>query len=239
LHTEHAQNARHDLAVVREHLGDLAAAVHCPPAPVWPPRQLSAHLRALADEQARAERLERGGIALVDTRAPLNLDAYETLTAVTEQLLDLADQVAGEVQHARGDDPRLWQFKHSHPQGPHWAAVYVDGRLAGDDLGDGFSGMSDALIAICATVAEDCARRTLTVLGLDRRHTVIPGRGCPSCGQELTLHTDPDGPPSVTCPGGPHCRAAVPVDPRTGRRVWSWQHLPALLTALNQQRHAA
>ncbi|MCC9307717.1 hypothetical protein LN042_11515 [Kitasatospora sp. RB6PN24] len=235
----HTAHARHHLAVVRQHLGDLRAAVHCPPAPVWPPRQLAAHLRAIADEQAALERLERGGIALVDKRAPLNLDAHDALTTITDQLLDLADQVAGEVQCGADDDPRFWQFKHSYRQGPHWAAVYVDGRLAGDDLHDGFTACPDWLIATCATVAEDCARRTLTVLGLDRRHTVIPGRGCPSCGQELTLHTDPDGPPSVTCPGGPHCRAAVPVDPRTGRRVWDWQHLPALLTALNSQEQDA
>ncbi|MDH6141135.1 hypothetical protein P3T35_003148 [Kitasatospora sp. GP30] len=234
----HTQHARHHLRVVREHLGDLAAAVHCPPAPVWPPRQLAAHLRAIADAEARAERLERADLALVDKRAPLNLDAYDALETITEQLLDLADQVAGVVQWRHDQDPRLWRFEHSHQQGAHWAAVYVDGRLAGDDLGDGFIGTPDWLIATCATVAEDCARRTLTVLGLDERHTVIPGRGCPSCGQELTLHTGPDEPPTVTCPAGPHCQAAVPVDPRTGRRVWSWQHLPALLTALNQA-HAA
>jgi hypothetical protein len=234
----HTQHARHHLRVVRQHLGDLAAAVHCPPAPVWPPRQLAAHLQALADTEARAERLERGGIALVDTRAPLNLDAAEALDVVTDQLLDLADEIAAEVQiRYDAGDPRQWHWRYSHPQGPHWAAVYVDGRLEGEDL-DGFLGMPDYLIALAAQVAEDCSRRTLTVLGLDRRHTVIPDRGCPSCGQELTLHTGPDEPPSVTCPAGPHCHATVPVDPRTGRRVWDWRHLPALLTALNQQ-HAA
>lgn len=234
----HTTHARHHLATVREHLGDLAAAIHCPPAPVWPPRQLSAHLRAVADQQARLERLERSSVALVDKRAPLNLDAYDAYETVREQLLDLADQVAAEVQHGHGDDPRLWQWQQSHPQGAHWAAVYVDGRLADEDLDAGFTGMPDWLIATCAQVAEDCARRTLTVLGLDDRHTPIPGRGCPSCGQELTLHTSPDGPPTVTCPAGPHCHATAPVDPRTGRRVWTWAQLPALLTQLNQQTAA-
>jgi hypothetical protein len=234
----HTQHARYHLRVVREHLGDLAAAVHCPPAPVWPPRQLAAHLRAIADAEARAERLERGGIALVDKRAPLNLDAHDALETVTDALFDLADEIAAEVQISYDDsDPRLWHFAQSRPAGVHWAAVFVDGRLEGEDM-DGFLGMPDYLIAHAAQVAEDCSRRTLTVLGLDRRHTVIPGRGCPSCGQELTLHTGPDEPPTVTCPAGPHCHATAPVDPRTGRRVWSWQHLPALLTALNQQTAA-
>jgi hypothetical protein len=234
----HAARARQHLATVRQHLGDLQAAVHCPPAPVWPPRQLAAHLRALADAEARAERLERAELALVDKRAPLNLDAQDALDTVTEQLLDLADRVAGVVQwcHDAGDS-RFWQWEQSHPQGAHWAAVYVDGRLEADDL-DGFTGCPDWLIAVIDDVAEDCARRTLTVLGLDRRATVIPGRGCPWCRQELTLHTGPDEPPRVTCPAGPYCQAPAPVDPRTGRRVWDWSRLPALLTALNHQ-HAA
>ncbi|TQF04781.1 hypothetical protein E6W39_24330 [Kitasatospora acidiphila] len=234
----HTQHARHHLRVVREHLGDLAAAVHCPPAPVWPPRQLAAHLRALADEQARAERLERTELALVDKRAPANLDAWEAWETVNDLLFDLADEIAAEVQISYvSDDPRLWHYRNSRPQGAHWAAVYVDGRLDAEDT-DGFLGMPDWLIAHAAQVAEDCARRTLVTLGLDRRSTAIPGRGCPWCSQELTLHTGPDEPPTVTCPAGPHCQAPVPVDPRTGRRVWDWRHLPALLAALNRQ-HAA
>jgi hypothetical protein len=131
----------------------------------------------------------------------------------------------------------LWHWQQSRPAGVHWAAVYVDGRLEGVDL-DGFLGLPDWLIAHADQVAEDCARRTLVTLGLDRRHTPIPGRGCPWCHQELTLHTGPDEPPTVTCPAGPHCQAPVPVDPRTGRRVWDWRHLPALLTALNRQEAA-
>lgn len=233
----HTARARHDLATVRQHLGDLAAAIHCPPAPVWPPRQLTAHLMALADEQARQERAERGALALVNKRAPLNLDAYEALDVITEQLFDLADQVAAEVQTSYGEDPRLWQYEHSRSAGPHWAAVFVEGRLEGEDL-NGFIGCPDWLIAIASDVAADCAHRTLAILGLDRRSTPIPGRGCPWCTQELTLHTGPDEPPTVTCPAGPHCAAPVPVDSR-GRRVWDWRHLPALLAALQQRELAA
>lgn len=229
--------ARRNLQIVRQHLGDLHAAIYCPPAPAWPPRQLSAHLRAVADEQARQEREERGALALVDKRAPLNLDAAEAYDTVTDQLFDLADQIAAEVQLSYTSDPRLWQYEHSRAAGAHWAAVYADGRLEADDL-DGFLACPDWLIAIASDVAADCAHRTLTVLGLDRRSTTIPGRGCPWCTQELTLHTGPDEPPTVTCPAGPHCQAPVPVDQR-GRRVWDWRHLPALMVALEQREHAA
>jgi hypothetical protein len=234
----HATRARHNLATIRQHLGDLQAAIYCPPAPVWPPRQLSAHLLAIADEQARLERVERGSLALVDKRLPLNIDAVEALDTITDQLFDLADQIAAEVQLSYADDPRLWQYQHSRAAGPHWAAVYTDGRLEADDL-DGFLACPDWLIAIADDIAADCAHRTLAILGLDRRATVIPGRVCPWCHQELTLHTSPDEPPKVTCPAGPHCQAPVPVDPRTGRRVWDWRHLPNLMTALNRQEQAA
>ncbi|MEV4453368.1 hypothetical protein [Streptomyces mirabilis] len=56
--------------------------------------------------------------------------------------------------------------------------------------------------------------RLLRTLGLDQRTTPVPDRPCPRCGGELTLHTDPDGPPRVTCSTNEDCTASVPLDNR-------------------------
>ncbi|MFC8095352.1 hypothetical protein [Streptomyces sp. NPDC057301] len=80
--------------------------------------------------------------------------------------------------------------------------------------------------------------RVLGALGLDARTVPIPERPCPWCASELLLHTDPDGPPTVTCTTGPSCTAPVRCDER-GRRVWGWRELPALVVALDAaEQHA-
>ncbi|MFD8003822.1 hypothetical protein [Streptomyces mirabilis] len=68
--------------------------------------------------------------------------------------------------------------------------------------------------------------RLLRTLGPDQRTTPVPDRPCPRCGGELTLHTDPYGPPSATCSTGEDCTASMPLDNR-GRRVWGRTSAPS------------
>ncbi|UWM52087.1 hypothetical protein N0X72_25415 [Streptomyces carpaticus] len=228
-----------DLRTVREHWGDLLAAIETPPADTWPPRQLAHLMRPTNDGPELVA--DRAPLVLRDYPAPLNLDALDAGTAVERQVFDLCDTLAAAVQlPAAAGDPRAWvlpthsaSVTHraaspgSRIHGLHWACVWVEGRLLDDDTTGPdalFNRLPGYLLDEAAGVAARAAGRVLGALGLDRRHTPI-SRPCPACGGPLTLHTDPDGPPTVTCAQGADCPAAVPLD-RSGRRVWEW---PAVL----------
>jgi hypothetical protein len=216
---------------------------------------------AARDAEAAAERAERGLLALTDAPAPIaNITALETYRHVTEQLLALADVVAAACQRpirqaARDDhghlsdeaaaaaqadaqDPRRWHYNASYAQGPHWAAVYVDGRLAGDDLGDGddlFRPLPPKLEPEIRRVVTDCWRRTAGVLGISDRTDPLP-RPCPWCRQErLTLRQPVGEAPYVVCGTGWDCAAPARRDDR-GRPLWLGGELAHLNTALEQRQ---
>ncbi|MEF3114502.1 hypothetical protein [Streptomyces chrestomyceticus] len=241
-----AHRAAAHLATIRQHWGELLLAIETPPADVWPPRQLAHMLRP--DDEGPLDVLDRAPLVLRQHPAPLNVEALDAGLDIEHDLFELADRLAAAVQRAGLDDPRRWNFRSatdpgSRAHGLHWAAAYVEGRLLDEDtddelLDDGrrtaapFSPVPEPLLREGARVAHQCAGRLLRVLRLDQRATPIPGRPCPWCGGELTLHTGPDEGPSVTCAWGPQCPAPVPLAP-TGRRVWEWHALPALVAALN------
>ncbi|MEZ0066718.1 hypothetical protein ABIA32_002730 [Streptacidiphilus sp. MAP12-20] len=247
-------DTRNTLKLLRDHLGDLKAAQYTDPNPVWPPQRLTTEMWAIRDQEAAAERAERNEYALGDAPAPvLNLTAMETLQHVEAELLALADIVANTCQRpvptltvksspidilrARNDhtDPRRWHYNASWKQGAHWAAVYVDGRLADEDVWEPdslFLPMPDRTRREAGEVIRDCWQRTATILGIGDRRVTIPDRPCPWCGGVLILHQPADESPSITCQTGTDCTAPVTRDQR-GRAVWDWLHLGALVNALD------
>ncbi|WP_165845767.1 hypothetical protein [Streptacidiphilus pinicola] len=212
---------------------------------------------AVRDAEARAEREERNEYALGDAPAPvLNLTAMETLGYVEAELLALADVIANACQlaprfigpgaessidfvAAHNSDPRRWHYNASWSKGAHWAAVYVDGRLADDDLDAGhFRRMPDRTRHEAADVVRECWRQTAAVLGIGERHVPIPDRPCPGCGGVLMLHQVVDESPAVSCETGRDCTAPVERDIR-GRAWWDWRHLGALAGALDARERGA
>ncbi|MFG3118682.1 hypothetical protein ACGF4C_30465 [Streptomyces sp. NPDC048197] len=237
------------LRTVRQQWGELLLAIETPPAEPWPPRQL-AHL--LRPEAVDEPLVERAPLVLREHPAPLNLGALDAGLAVERALFDLADTLAAAVQRAPLDDPGRWTFRSltdpgSRAHGLHWAALWVEGRLLDEDtepelLLDGtaaapYAPLPEHLLHEAHRVALVAEGRVLRAVGLDARTVPVPERPCPWCTGELTLHTDPDAPPRVTCSTGPSCTAPVDRD-EFGRRVWEWHALPALVVALDatQQR---
>ncbi|MGW1162748.1 hypothetical protein ACWD48_32020 [Streptomyces sp. NPDC002519] len=238
------------LRTVRELWGELLLAIETPPADVWPPRQLAHTLRAADDEQLVAD---RAPLVLREHPAPLNMTALDTGLAVERLLFDLADTLAAAVQRAETGDPRRWEFQQpgaadvrraagSRAHGLHFASVWIEGRVLDEDTApeqqlDGtptappFEPLPAHLLHEARRTARVAEGRLLRTLGLDHRSTPVPDRRCPWCGGELTLHSAPDKPPTVTCSTGSECAAPVPVDER-GRRAWGWGDLAALVKAL-------
>lgn len=108
----------HPLAVIATHWRHLEDALGTPSAVTWPPAGLRGYLGALGAEEEqeaatwRAEALralERSPEQLGQTAAPLRLAVLDTMTTVTEQLVDLADQTAAAVQRSpMTQAPRSW-----------------------------------------------------------------------------------------------------------------------------------
>jgi hypothetical protein len=168
-------------------------------------------------------------------------------------LFDLADTLAAAVQRAETGDLRRWEFQQpgaadvrraagSRAHGLHFASVWIEGRVLDEDTaperrldgtptGPPFEPLPPHLLHEARRTARVAEGRLLRTLGLDERHTPVPDRPCPWCAGELTLHTGPAEPPTVTCSTGPDCEAPVPTDDY-GRRVWGWGDLVDLITAL-------
>lgn len=235
---------------IRELWGELLIAIDTPPADVWPPRQLVHTLRPTTEPDDTLA--TRTPLALREFPAPVNLAALDTGLAIEEALFGLADILAATCQHAEADDPRRWQIHTetspgSRAHGLHWAAVWIEGRVLGEDTEpepqpDGtvapapFRPLPASQQAEARRTARECEDRLLHTLGLDRRDTPIPDRPCPWCTGPLTLHTGPDAPPAVTCATGPSCTAPVLAN-ENGHRIWRWRDLPALSRALDAMDH--
>ncbi|MEU7163125.1 hypothetical protein AB0A70_00495 [Streptomyces morookaense] len=230
------------LRTIRETWAELLLAIETPPADVWPPRQLAHTMRA--NDELLVE--DRAPLVLREHPAPLNLRALDIGLDIEQQVFDLADRLAI-VQHAAPGDPRRWDYRSptspgSRAHGVHWACVWIEGRVLDEDTTpeqqpDGtfaaapFDVLPPHLLHEARRVARACEGRLLRLLGLDQRNIPIPDRSCPWCGGELTLHTEPEQAPTVSCSTGPACTAPVSLDAYE-RRVWGWGELPTLLEAL-------
>ncbi|MEU5302237.1 hypothetical protein ACH4YO_23790 [Streptomyces noursei] len=242
------------LHTVRQSWARLLLAIEClPPAAGWPPRETRGFLHTgSGDEQLVVD--ERAPLILREHPAPLNVDALDARLAIERMLYDLADTLAAAVQHTDADDPRRWHFRSttspgSRAHGPHWASVWIEGRVLDEDTTpeqqlDGtraappFGPLPEYLLHEARRTARSVEGRLLRALGLEQRRARIPDRVCPWCGGELTLHKDPgDDASAVTCATGPGCIAPVPLD-RLGRRVWTLGDLVDLHTALAAARQS-
>lgn len=160
------------------------------------------------------------------------------------------------------DDPARWHLPTSRDLGPgiaaspgsrtyglHWAAVWCEGRVLGEDTTSPrpsnavraalFAPLPEYLLAEAATVARSAAVRVARALGRDRRAVALD-RPCPWCGGPLTGRTGPGGPDAaeVTCRTGAGCGAPVLLDDR-GRRRWAGGDLPGLWSALDAEGRRA
>lgn len=192
--------------------------------------------------------------------APANLDALDAALAVERAVFELADRIAEQVQrpirripighltpHAPrarfvedpddAADPARWHYQAptspgSRAYGLHWACVWVEGRLLGDQLdGDLFRPVPARLVDEAARTAAEARRHVERALNRDRRTTTLD-QPCPWCGGALVGHTVPGDPGAtvITCGTGPDCPAPVPAE--QGRRTWRAADLPDLYAAL-------
>ncbi|MFE7782054.1 hypothetical protein [Streptomyces nigrescens] len=257
-----ARRAADDLAAVREQWGDLLAAIGRRPAAEWPPREARGFLDQLAtddhgldDEEPAAPRVGRLPLILREHPAPLNLDALDAARAVEVELFDLADALAEQVQRpiragrddrgrfiqdrADAADPARWHYQAqtspgSRAYGLHWAAVWVEGRLLGEDPGDLFTAVPGRLLEHTASTAARARRHVERALGRDGRTSTLDDP-CPWCTGPLTGRTRAGGEPLVTCSTGVGCGAPVMLDDR-GRRTWRGAELVGLWVALDARR---
>ncbi|RAJ61681.1 hypothetical protein K378_04041 [Streptomyces sp. Amel2xB2] len=251
------QEAVAALRFVREEWGNLLAAITTPPDPGFPPRSLAHTVEAQLDAEADPL-VRRAPLVLREHPAPVHLDAVDTRVAVEDMLYRLADTLAAAVQRParrvrvnspgtaerwKEDeqdtaDPERWHYPAegspgSRAYGPHWAAVYAEGRVLDEQLETGlFSALPEHLLHEAHGVARRCAERVERTLNRDRR-TLSLDAPCPWCGGKLTGDADPDDVASaaVRCGSGEQCPAPVLLDWR-GRRVWRGHDLVGLHTAL-------
>ncbi|MER5413899.1 hypothetical protein [Streptomyces virginiae] len=237
------------LRVIRGRWADLLLAIETPPADHWPPRQLAHTMRD--DDELLVE--DRAPLVLREHPAPLNLGALDAGQAVERLVFGLADTLATAVQRTEQGDPRAWlspdpaapdshRAAGSRRHGLHFACVWIEGRVLDEDTApetalDGaisappYEVLPLHLLHEARRTARIAEARVLRALGLDQRETPLP-EPCPWCAGDLTLHSAPDGPPSVTCSGGRDCSAPVPLDGAGRARVWEWDDLLALVASL-------
>lgn len=256
-----------DLRSIREQWGDLLGAIDQPPAPEWPPRETRSFLTLAAEPRTDTPpgpRVGRLPLTLREHPAPLNLGALDAALSVETALFDLADRIASVVQRsirhvpvpnvgarvrtiAHPDDiadPNRWHYvtptsPGSRANGLHWAACWIEDRLAAATA-TALHGRLSSLIA--DSMADDIAtaRRVMArALGRDGRVTVLPAP-CPWCHGELTARTTSGDPMAavVTCGTGPTCTAPAPYDGEA-RRVWRGPDLCGLYGAMSAAQRRA
>lgn len=247
---------------IRESWGDLLAAIARPPAPVWPPVQPSVqHLTREDDDTPAVGRLP---LVLRQHPAPANLDALDAAMAIETALFDLADRIAAAVQRpmrilittgadrADARHPDRWHYATnrdiggradarpgSRTLGLHWAACWIEDRLAATEPTDLHGVVRGVLRDHAERVTSEAHRALLAALGRDGRTTVLADL-CPWCGGELTARTTSGDPmaATITCDTGPTCTAPTAYDDRA-RRTWAGRDLVQLYSALSAARAAA
>ncbi|MFZ3547719.1 hypothetical protein ACODT3_19290 [Streptomyces sp. 4.24] len=227
---------------------------------------IDGHLADDEEHQADEPTIGRVPLTLREHPAPVNLDALDAALDVERDLFDLADQLAAQAQrpvrtgrdrHGRfvrdeedAADPARWTCTYHRDAGPaaavapgsrahglHWAAVWVEGRLLGEDVdGDLFTAIPARVLDEAAAVVSRARRTVERALGRDGRTTDLP-EPCPWCGGALAARTRSGGEPLVMCSTGEGCEAPAPLD--RGHRVWRGADLVPLWVALHEARQEA
>ncbi|MEU3102945.1 hypothetical protein [Streptomyces griseoflavus] len=229
--------------------------------------QLAADDRADDDAlEPAAARVGRLPLTLREHPAPLNLDALDAALAVERDLFDLADLLAAAIQrpvrtgrdrHGRfvrdeddASNPARWHPVQHRDAGPaaavtagsrayglHWAAVWLEGRMCGEDTdGDLFDLLPPYLLEQAVEVAARARRTVERALERDGRTTHLDDP-CPWCGGQLVGRTRSGGEPVVTCSTGGGCGAPATLD--RGRRTWRGAELVGLWAAMDAARNRA
>ncbi len=200
-----------DLRVIASHWGDLHAMLTVPATADWPPAgRMADHQAQLTDDEqaelhaeAAAERAERTAVAPGERPIPLRAAVFDTIQAVSGQLLYLADQVADSVQRPAiavrrsagpGDthgqalrlaatqdqvDDRRWHWNGRARDGAT-AALWLRARVL--DADGPFAPLAAGDRDRIAVVAQTARTRVERTLGLARREDPI-ARRCPCTGQ--------------------------------------------------------
>ncbi|MFB7461699.1 hypothetical protein [Streptomyces sp. NPDC056188] len=147
------------------------------------------------------------------------------------------------VDRADRDDPARWIYAAptspgSRAYGLHWAAVWVEGRVCGEDTGDLFRSLPPLLLDEAAATARRARARVERALNRDGQPTPLDDP-CPWCSGQLTAHTRSGDPHAavIVCGTGEGCGAPVVLD--HGRRVWQRETLAGLWAALDAARKRA
>ncbi|WP_018561698.1 MULTISPECIES: zinc ribbon domain-containing protein [unclassified Streptomyces] len=254
-----AARAADDLAAIREQWPDLLAAIDRAPAAEWPPRESRGFLdQHPADgERARPHPDNRAPLVIREHPAPLNLNALDAAVTIERSMFELADSLAAVVQRAiyrhpaqtssgrtvaavdvrDRADPRRWHYAAptspgSRRHGLQFAALWCEGRLLGEDVGDLFTPVPEHLLDEAADTARHAVDLVDRALGRDTRTTTLDP--CPYCGGDLVARTRTGGEPYATCSTGAACPAPVLLD--RGRRTWRGPDLVGLWAALDGAR---
>lgn len=206
----------------------------------WPPTRKT-YLREL-DAADREDWATRSVLSLGERPVPLRLDVLDTMRAVEAALVDLADQIAADVQrpamtvptnphgwtagdlarrrrlaHDDATDPRRWRWTGTRRTAPQ-TALWLAARVA--DQPGPFRPLTEIQHDHIAAVARGAADRIGRLLGTVRFTTVMD-QPCPWCAGHLGITTGgpADGLPTVVCRTGPDCTAPVPLV--AGRRTWA------------------
>ncbi|MFI5993148.1 hypothetical protein ACIBAC_15100 [Streptomyces sp. NPDC051362] len=137
------------------------------------------------------------------------------------------------------NDPARWHYQAptspgSRAYGLHWAAVWIEGRVLGEDVDRGlFSAVPARLLDEAAAVARRARADVERALNRDGR-TVTLDAPCPYCAGELTGATQVGGEPFVWCARGEACPAPVILDRR--RRMWRGADMVGLWVAMTAVR---
>lgn len=196
------------------------------------PLNLTALDAALDTERALFELADTLAAAVqrpVHRRPSLNIPSYigrtESAFRRTRMVVDRADR----------DDPARWHYQAptspgSRAYGLHWAAVWIEGRVLGEDVDRGlFSAVPARLLDEAAAVARRARADVERALNRDGR-TVTLDAPCPYCAGELTGATQVGGEPFVWCARGEACPAPVILDRR--RRMWRGGDMVGLWVAM-------
>jgi hypothetical protein len=216
-------------------LGRLPLTIREHPAPL----DLAALAAAIDTERALFELADLLAAAVQRSvrRTPAYLNiaspSGRTMPSVSRRVVaDMADRL----------DPARWQYQAptspgSRAYGLHWAAVWIEGRVLGEDLDRGlFRPLPGRLLDEAAAVARRARADVERALQRDGR-TVHIDTPCPYCGDKLTGTAQMGGEPFVWCARGEACPAPVILDRR--RRMWRGADMVTLWVAMDAARKRA